>query len=179
MYLLKGEVNSVNEEHQEIVRDFNLEKKLVYKTSSRPAFMNLKDHKPTFRNSPEIRLLNPQKPEVGRISKKILENICEHVIKATGLDLFKNSYEVIEWFKGKRIKKSAKYPPTFVIFDIKDYYNSVGETLLSDALDWASQYTTITAEQKGDPQVKTFIPLSQKQDLGKTNRIVQHCHGSL
>ena len=144
----KEEESETTEQHQQIVRDFNLQKKLVYKTSNRPAFFTLKDHKPTFRQNPEIRLLNPQKPEVGRISKKLLEDICAKVKSKTNLNLFKNSYEVIDWFKRQTVRRNRRYSPSFVIFDISNYYPSVTEELLSKALDWASQFTPISEKDR-------------------------------
>ena len=39
------------------------------------AFFPLKDHKANFINNPTVRLINPAKNEVGRISKVILDKI--------------------------------------------------------------------------------------------------------
>ena len=38
-------------------------------------FFNLKDHKENFRNNPTVRLINPAKNEIGRISKVILDKL--------------------------------------------------------------------------------------------------------
>ena len=38
-------------------------------TAKRESFITLKDHKPNFRNKPTCRLINPCKPELGRVSK--------------------------------------------------------------------------------------------------------------
>ena len=38
-------------------------------------FFTLKDHKDNFANSPQVRLINPAKNELGRISKVILDTI--------------------------------------------------------------------------------------------------------
>ena len=38
-------------------------------------FITLKDHKPNVKNNPKIRLINPAKIEIGRISKSILGKI--------------------------------------------------------------------------------------------------------
>ena len=38
-------------------------------------FITLKDYKENFFNNPTVRLINPAKQELGRISKAILENI--------------------------------------------------------------------------------------------------------
>ena len=39
------------------------------------AFFTFKDHKAHFTNNPTVRLINPAKNEVGRISKVILDKI--------------------------------------------------------------------------------------------------------
>ena len=38
-------------------------------------FITLKDHKENFLNNPTVRLMHPEKNELGRISKAILHNI--------------------------------------------------------------------------------------------------------
>ena len=138
----------MNAEHKKIVEDYELENKLVYATVNRPAFFNLKDTKETFKDNPTIRLLNPQKPEVGKISKKLLDNICHQVILKTKLNLFKNSYEVIDWFLHHKNPRNNRNLSTFIIFDIVDYYPSVTEDLLNHALDWASQYVEISRKDR-------------------------------
>ena len=44
-------------------------------TAQREASFTLKDHKENFRNKPTYRLVNPCKPELGKVSKQIVENI--------------------------------------------------------------------------------------------------------
>ena len=53
----------------------------IYKTTKKQAFITLKDHKPNFSNKPTCRLLNPTKPEIGKISKQILAEIVKTVRK--------------------------------------------------------------------------------------------------
>ena len=62
------------------------------------SFITLKDHKDNFQNNQISRLLNPAKNEIGRISKVILDIINENVLR-TYLDQWKNTSNVIEWFK--------------------------------------------------------------------------------
>ena len=45
----------------------------IFKTSKINANITLKDHKSTFSHNPTCRLLNPIKPEMGMVSKKILK----------------------------------------------------------------------------------------------------------
>ena len=73
-------------------------------------FISLKDHKKNFQNNPTIRLINPAKNELGKISKVILEN--------WQINQWKNTSTVIDWF----ITIQDKHLHSFVIFDIKDFY---------------------------------------------------------
>ena len=47
----------------------------VDKTTDRQWFTTINDHKPNFRNNTKCRPLNPTKPNIGKISKMILEKI--------------------------------------------------------------------------------------------------------
>ena len=38
-------------------------------TAKRETFITLKDHRENFRNKPTCRLINPCKPELGKVSK--------------------------------------------------------------------------------------------------------------
>ena len=61
------------------------------------------------------------KTELGRISKCIIQNIVNSVKKANHCNLWANSYETIEWFRGIKNKSKA----TFIQFDIIDFYPSI------------------------------------------------------
>ena len=77
-------------------------------------FITLKDHKPNFRNSPSCRLINPAKSEIGHISKVHLENCVAAVSAATGLNQWRKTSTVIEWFRNIRGKKhSSLLNPTW------------------------------------------------------------------
>ena len=51
----------------------------IYKTSKKQAFITLKDHKQSFQNNPTCRLINPTKPELGKVSKQKLAQIVNIV----------------------------------------------------------------------------------------------------
>ena len=89
------------------------------------------------------RLINPSKTELGRISKCIIQNIVNSVLKANHCNLWANSYETIEWFKGIKNKSKA----TFIQFDIIDFYPSITKNLLIDSSNYAHKYIDITNEQ--------------------------------
>ena len=136
-------MKKVTVEHQKIVSDLGLEER-VFKTTPRSAFLSIKDHKDDFVNNTKCRLINPTKPEIGRISKKILENVISVVKKKSKLMQWKNTDEVLIWFKQLKNKPRK----SFILFDICNFYPSITPQLLSNALDWAMMYVNITPEEK-------------------------------
>jgi len=106
------------------------------------AFIMLKNHKPNFQNNPKVRLINPANNEVGRISKSILANINEELKNSLGIQQWKSTSEVIDWFTAIPDKKNYK----FIIFDIKDFYPSISKKLLTDAINFAKSSAHITKE---------------------------------
>ena len=104
------------------------------------AFVTLKDHKDNFENNPTTRLINPAKNEVGRLSKAILDKINENVKQKTSVNQWKSTKDVINWFKN--IENKENY--TFTMFDVKDFYPSISENLLKEALEFAKRQTKVT-----------------------------------
>ena len=62
-------------EQIEIVENLNLTDRNIFKTEKQEAVIKLKDHKENFPTNLTARLINPSKPETGKISKKILSRI--------------------------------------------------------------------------------------------------------
>ena len=100
----------------------------------------MKDHKENFLNHPTTRLINPAKNEIGRISKQILDQINSKLCEILKVNEWKNTASVINWFKKIESKSSHKS-----LFDIKDFYASIKEDLLIEALEFAKQHVTIKA----------------------------------
>ena len=80
---------------------------------------------------------HPTKPEIGKISKQILEKINTDVKTATKLNQWKNTDEVITWFNNVEDKQNN----AFICFDVCEFYPSITEELLDKALDFAKNYT--------------------------------------
>ena len=69
----------------------NMEAKIIdkpYKLAERidhlpkpETLITLKDHKDNFLNKPSCRLINPTKNQLGRISKKIIEQSNQEILK--------------------------------------------------------------------------------------------------
>ena len=107
-------------------------------------FIMLKDHKENFQNNPSVRLINPAKNELGRFSKFIIQAVNKELRHKINLNQWKNTEDVIDWFKSIKDKQHCK----FVIFDIKDFYPSIKESLLKQSLDFAEKYTKVSSENK-------------------------------
>ena len=112
--------------------------------AKKDAFITVKDHKPNFQNNPACRLINPTKSEIGIISKQILERVNQKVVEATGVNQWKNTQAVLEWYKNIPNKNNH----SFISFNVVDFYPSITENLLIEALNFASKYDNITDEEK-------------------------------
>ena len=119
-----------------------------------PAFITLKDHKDNFQSSFHCCLINPSKSELGKVSKSILENINQHLVKLLHVNQWKNSASVIEWFRNIEDKKNC----TFIKFDIREFHLSITETILDKALLIAKQHHDISNDN---------------------TRLIKHCRKSL
>ena len=134
---------STNLEAKEIARGLGLDNRVKIMDRAE-AFITLKDHKSRFENDLPCRLINPAKSQIGKVSKAILDRIICSVKEATKVNLWKNTQSVIDWFNGIEEKPSH----TFVCFDVVDFYPSITENLLKQALEFASQFTVISKEEK-------------------------------
>ena len=94
------------------------------------------------------------KSDFGKVSKAILDRINTSIRASTGVNQWRNSSSVTEWFD----KISDKSSHTFISFDIVDFYPSISEKLLDRAISWGQQLTTIT-------QHYTIIQHARKSSL--------------
>ena len=110
--------------------------------SKNTCFITLKYYKENFLNNPTVRLINPAKNELGRISKAILDNINKRLCTRLNINQWKNTASVIEWFK--RIEQKHLYK--FIMLDIKDFYPLIQEELLNKGLRFAQKYIDVTSK---------------------------------
>ena len=78
------------------------------------------------------------------MSKQILEKVVERIREVSNLNHWKNTTSVLQWFteiEGRHRKK-------FISWDICDFYASITEKLLGEALDWAAGFVMITPKQR-------------------------------
>ena len=116
----------------------------IEKLAKKEAFITLKDHKPNFQGHPSCRLINPSKPEVGVISKHILDEINTSIISSSKINQWKNTSSVLKWFNCLENKNSL----SFISFNVCEFYPSITEKLLSKALDFASKYRPIYSHER-------------------------------
>ena len=134
----RNEVNSINKEAKHIADIIDLSDR-TEQLAEKEVFINLKDHKPNFLNRPVCRLISPTKSELGHVSKQILNRLIENVLKATKVNLWKSTQEVLQWFRNFPQKEQG----TFINFDIVEFYPSISEKLLRKAIEFARHYTAI------------------------------------
>lgn len=136
-------VKKVDLEDKALAEKLDIEDR-VHRTTEREAFITIKDHKPNFRNNTKCRLINPAKPELGKVSKQILEKKVSEIKEKTKLTQFKNTKAVLEWFQGSK----QKHKLDFIQFDVENFYPSITEELLENAITWAETIVTFTEEEK-------------------------------
>ena len=97
------------------------------------AFLTIRDHKEGFPHTLSFRLKNPSKSDIGKISKSLLDTINENILKQTNVNQWKNTAQVITWFKNIKSKKTS----SFVNFDVETFYPSISIDLFTDAISYA------------------------------------------
>ena len=119
----------------------------IEQASEQKAFITLKDLKPNFPNNIKCRLINPAKSNLGKISKQ--KNTTIYRVLQWG-----DTPAVISWFKNFSYKERCK----FLTFDVVDFYPSISEKLLDEAITFAKQFVEISNDDR---------------------RIIYHCRKSL
>ena len=114
----------------------------VDKLSQDESYITLKDHKDNFQNNPKVRLINPSKTQIGKISKQYVQDINNKLIETTCLNQWKCTTEVIKWFENKKTNNNM----SFLQLDIVDFYPSISQELLDNSLLWAKSLITIDAD---------------------------------
>ena len=70
----------------------------MFVNDKKNCFITLKGHKPNSQNNPTVRLLNPAKNELGRISKTILDKFNVNLRNSLHLHQWQNtrSYRLVQ-----------------------------------------------------------------------------------
>ena len=107
-------------------------------------YISIKDHKEDFRTNPKCRLINPAKNDMGKVSKQILQKINNEIRSKLDLNQWHSTQTVLDWF-GMIKRKTVK---RFFQLDIVDFYPSISETLLDEALTFAEAHASINDTEK-------------------------------
>ena len=84
-------------------------------------------------------MINPTKNELGKISKKIIVQINQEILKKTDVNQWKTRSNLINWFNNIENKKNC----SFIQFDIKEFYPSITEEILEKAISFAKSLMDI------------------------------------
>ena len=90
----------------------------------------------------------PYKKKLGKISKKIIEQINQEILKKTDVNQWKNTSIVINWFNIIENKKDC----SFIQYDTKEFYPSITEEILEKAISFANSLIDI------DDHKISFVP---------------------
>ena len=91
----------------------------------------------------------------------LLQAVNKELRYKLNLNQWKNTDHVIHWFKSIKDKQHFK----FAIFDIKDFYPSITESLLKQYLDFAVKYIKVTSDDKVIIKHARKSHMSHKQQI--------------
>ena len=137
------QTDNINAEAKSIAEKLQLDDR-IDQLAQRPAFITIKDHKENFPNRVQCRLINPAKSEIGIISKRILDRINKDLIKSINVNQWISTNCAIKWFQEINHKEAC----TFLAFDVVEFYPSISQALLNEALEFASKYINISDSDK-------------------------------
>ena len=83
------------------------------------------------------------------------------------LNQWKNTEDIIDWFKRINEKQLCK----FVIFDIKDFYPSIKESLLKLSLDFAEKHTKFPLKIKPSSNMRENLCFSTNNKPGSKKKV--------
>ena len=103
------------------------------------AYVILKDHKENFKTKFACQLINPAKSKIGIVSKVELEIINKAIINQAKLNPWHDTQTLTYWFNSLQNKAKGR----FIKFNTIEFYLSIAENLLDNAVSYAQTLTTI------------------------------------
>ena len=134
-----NKVNEINTEAYGIAHNLDLEDRME-RLQQTESYITVKDHKDDFPANPKFRLINPSKTDVGRVSKLILDKINKELLAKIGVNQWKSTQAVINWFK--RVPEKSRC--SFIKFDVDNFYPSITLELFNKAIEFAKQHVDIS-----------------------------------
>ena len=111
------------------------------------AFLTIKDHKEDFPNTVKCRVINPACSNLGKVSKRVLDEINTTCREAAGVSQWKSTQDVLRWFTEIHAQNPTKNKGKFVQLDICEFYPSTSDKLLKDSLDYAKNHASIDEKE--------------------------------
>ena len=136
-------VNKINREAAKIAKDLDLDDR-IEAIALKEAFLTIKDHKEDWPARVSCRLINPTMSNIGKISKSILDKVNNTLRNMLGINQWRSTGEVINWFNSIEDKNRLK----FLKFDVEKFYPSITKPLLSKAINFAKLYINITEQEE-------------------------------
>ena len=115
----------------------------VEKYNTKNCFITIKDHKSDFKTNSECRLINPVKTQIGRVSKIIVQEICDSLRLALNINQWRSTKDCIKRFE--EYEKNDRC--SFIKYDIREFYPSITERTLDRALNLAKEYMVIPLDK--------------------------------
>ena len=100
-------------------------------------------HKSDFKTNPECRLINPAKTQIGRVSKIIVQDICDSLRLALNINQWRSTKDCLKWFE----EYDRDDRCSFIKYDIREFYPSITERAFDRALDLAKEYMVIPLDK--------------------------------
>ena len=141
-----NKLDSINQDTLDHARKLDIEDRMECHSESN-AFLTIKDHKEGFPNSIKCRVINPASNNLGKISKRILDKINNVCRDATGVNQWKNTQDVLQWFTHVHSNNPTKEKARLLQFDICEFYASISADLLRESLVFARNHTSIEEEE--------------------------------
>ena len=135
-------VDSINKSDKDIANRLSIADRVDVMPKTE-AYITLKDHKDDFQNKLPCRLINPNKCELRKVSKQILERINSQLRIKLKYNQWRKTKDVINWFG----EIEDKGRTSFIQADIDAFYPNISEELLNNAIRFAKSYVTIPDEE--------------------------------
>ena len=88
--------NKINTDGKKLMKDKDILNRML--TNGKNEYVVTSTyHKPNFKSNPKLRLINPAKNEIGRISKSILDKVNHQLRDSLRTNEWKGTSGVIEW----------------------------------------------------------------------------------
>ena len=134
-------LNNINYKANTFCEKLNIDERLQQMEETE-AFITVKDHKDGFPHTLSFRLINPFKSDIGKISKSILDRITKAIVSTASVNQWKNTSDVIKWFKSIPNKRVS----SFVNFDVENFYPSISMKIFTDSIKYAKNLIEITGQ---------------------------------